>query len=144
MLKEKFFVGQLGTLELIEDVGATDLDFLAPKDTKRFEQIAYGVMALVCVVFLALVISAPKTTPKIEEELKQQVVKIVKNIDVVKKATVKMNVPKETPQSTVKTKTAHALKRMGALAALGSLSKSNQKSGLNLGAVNTTVGPKLS
>jgi hypothetical protein len=46
-----------------------------------------------------------------------------------------------TPTKTVKTTT--TLKRMGALAVLGSLSKGKQKGGVDLGAVNTSAGPGL-
>jgi len=55
-----------------------------------------------------------------------------------------MNQNQKQPEPTKdKPKSIDRLKRMGALAALGSLQKSNQRSGLNLGAATTTAGPGL-
>lgn len=83
----------------------------------------------------------------IEEELKQQVVKIVKmqkpepiklvqkNFNTNTQVTPTKNVPK--------VKTTQTIKRMGALAALGNATNSNQQGGLDLGAVKTSAGPGL-
>lgn len=137
-----FFVGELGHLKLIESIEVTDKNLAAPKDRKNIERATYGIALLMALGLFGLVATAPSSTPKIEEELKQQVVKIVKKIESKKEVTpVAMNVPKES--STVKAKKPANLKRVGALAALGSLSKSSQRAGLNLGAVNTTAGPGL-
>ena len=79
---------------------------------------------------------------KIEEALKQQVVKIVQSLkkpEVVQPkptGTIKENTPKPVQKAV-------SIKRMGALSALGSLKASNQKAGLNLGAAQTTAGPGL-
>jgi hypothetical protein len=78
----------------------------------------------------------------------QQVVQIVrkipprqpqKTIRTVKTDTTETKVETPVPKAS---KTA-SIKRMGALAVLGSLSKSKQKGGVDLGAVNTTAGPGL-
>ena len=76
----------------------------------------------------------PPPTAAIKEDLEQRMVKIVKPKPVEK--TVK-------PEATVaeaKVRPKASLKRMGALAVLGSMSKSNQKGGLDLGAVQTSRG----
>jgi hypothetical protein len=138
-----FLVGKLGRLQWLGDIRATHLDLHYKSTNKNLERWIYIGAAVVSVLVMTAIAFAPKTTGVITEEMKQQVVKIVKNMETVKKVPINMNVPKEVPQSSLKTKKAHTLKRMGALAALGSLSKSTQKSGLNLGAVNTTAGPGL-
>src|SRR5690606_27802917 len=80
-----------------------------------------------------------------QEEIKQEMVKIVKAIPPPPPKTVNIaaTMSKDTPVESVQKKSTNSLKRMGALSALGSLSKSNQRGGLDLGAVNTTAGPGL-
>lgn len=140
--KNTFLIGQLGNLQLIENVDRVDFDFENPKESKFLERLAYGFAATIGIAFFSLVAFAPKMTANIEEDLKQQVVKIVKHMEAKKvSATVNMNMAKDTPVP--KSNKAQALKRVGALEALGSLAKSSQRAGLNLGAVNTTAGPGL-
>lgn len=74
----------------------------------------------------------PASTAK--EDLVQRMVKIVKQKAPEKK------VLQETVAEAKPTRMKASLKRMGALAVLGSLSKSNQKGGLDLGAVQTSRG----
>lgn len=77
----------------------------------------------------------PEPTESIKEDLQQRMVKIVKPKPVEKRVTPEANVAQERP-----TKVKASLKRMGALAVLGSLKSSNQKGGLDLGAVQTSRG----
>lgn len=96
--------------------------------------------------FLSFILNRPKESAKLEQELKQQVVKIVKHVKPQPKttqtATVDNKAEPEVKQKQVTKKTA-SIKRMGALSVLGSLSNSKQRGGVNLGAVNTTAGPGL-
>jgi hypothetical protein len=85
-------------------------------------------------------------TDKINEELKQQVVRIVKQTPpkmqkVVAKAE-NQNQVEQPVEKTITKKTA-AIRRMGALAVLGILSSGKQRGGIDLGAVHTTAGPGL-
>lgn len=101
---------------------------------------------LVAFVFFAIMLTRPKDNPKIEAELKQQVVQILKRIKIQPKPVEQKIADSrvETPKETVRppTKTA-SIKRMGALAVFGSMKSGPQKGGVNLGAVNTTAGPGL-
>ena len=139
---KSFLIGKLGHLQLIERVEQVDFDLSTPQENRTLERLAYGFAAAVGIAFFALVAFAPKMTPNIEEDLKQQVVKIVKTMEAKRvTTTVNMNMAKDTPVP--KSNKAQALKRVGALEALGSLSKSSQRSGLNLGAANVSAGPGL-
>lgn len=145
-LKAKpLLIGQLGHLRLVEDISATDKDAALEKETnRRFYKILASVfvLAILFMGFMATRSSAP--TEAMEEKLKQEVVKIVKSIPPKQKVEVRQQMnTQQTEAVQPKTKTANTLKRMGALAALGSLSKSAQRGGLNLGAANTTAGPGL-
>lgn len=96
---------------------------------------------LLMLSFIGLVTAlAPMANVKLEQELKQQVVQIAKKIPVKQVQPVANTT---TPETVQKAKTNPSLKRMGALAVLGSLKSSNQKGGLNLHAVQTTAGPGL-
>ena len=92
---------------------------------------------------ISIMFNAPlPSEQEMEEEIKQQVVKIIKEQ---KRQTIKMTTISSREKTTKKPKklTKKAIKRMGALAALGSLSKSKQKGGLDLGAVKKSAGPGL-
>ena len=99
---------------------------------------------LLGIFFVSIMFNAPLPSKKeIEEEIKQQVVKIIKKQ---KQRTVEMTFVTSSRKKTAKkpTKmTKKAIKRMGALAVLGSLSQSKQKGGLDLGAVKKSAGPGL-
>ena len=92
---------------------------------------------------ISIMFNAPlPSEQEMEEEIKQQVVKIIKEQ---KRQTIKMTTISSREKTPTKPKklTKRAIKRMGALAALGSLSKSKQKGGLDLGAVKKSAGPGL-
>jgi hypothetical protein len=117
----------------------------APQTEKDNNKLIY-IIALVVFLLNGVFMGVLKLNPPsgaLEEELKQQVVQIVKKIppkEVQKQQVVKKD------QATVQTDTKkkfNGIKRLGALAVLGSLNKSSQKGGLNLNAVNTTAGPGL-
>ncbi|MBL7689413.1 MAG: AgmX/PglI C-terminal domain-containing protein, partial [Bdellovibrionaceae bacterium] len=107
-------------------------------------RLSVSAVALGAIIFLSIVMTRPLENAKLEQQLKQQVVQIVKNIPV-KPQPVQQAVSKtvETTQTVKPTNKTATIKRMGALAVLGSLKTGSQKGGLNLGAVNTTAGPGL-
>ncbi len=117
----------------------------APQTTKDNHKLIYTI-ALLVFLFNGLFMTAMRMagpSEDLKEELKQQVVQIVKKIP--PRETAKQTVVKK-EQATVQADTPkkfNGIKRLGALAVLGSLNKSSQKGGLNLSAVNTTAGPGL-
>lgn len=115
------------------------------KEKSVVRQTLIGVL-LAAVVLFSVMLTRPKDNPKLDAELKQQVVQILKRIKAQPKPVVEKIADSrvETPKETVRppTKTA-SIKRLGALAVLGSMKSGPQKGGVNLGAVNTTAGPGL-
>jgi hypothetical protein len=136
-------VGSLGRLSFVDTVKSTHLDLQNPVEGKKAWRLTWLVLGILFGGALIGMQFVPLSTAKIEEELKQQVVRIVKNItkpDPVKvqpTGTVTENTPKHVPTKTV------SIKRMGALSALGSLKTGKQKAGLDLGAAQTSAGPGL-
>ena len=129
-------IGALGQLDWLqgEEVLAQDVP-----EKKERERLWWGILLLLFlfeVAFILYSFTVPPAPPA-PEVVEEQVVKIEKQPEklVEKKA--------EPVEPTVKKKPVKSLKRMGALAALGSLSKSNQRGGLDMGAVQTTAGPGL-
>lgn len=139
--QKPLLVGQLGHLKFVEKVEATELNSVNPDENKKIWRRILLVVGLFSVSLLGILKLVPHETPKHDEELKQQVVKIVKNI-AKKEATPQPRgtVSDDKPKPVTKNV---SVKRMGALSALGSLKNSLQKSGLNLGAAQTTAGPGL-
>jgi hypothetical protein len=139
-------IQNLGYLRLVDSVGQTPVNEKPAKENGRLWYAILLLLILFQVAFLGYLMNRPIQTAKIDEEMKQQVVKIVKRIppkpqpEVIKTESQKEPEIAKTQPKPVKTA---AIKRMGALAVLGSLAKSNQRGGLNLGAVNTTAGPGL-
>ncbi len=135
-------IGKNVTLRLVQDIAALEKSAELKKDNKRTSiSIVVGVMVLSGALVSWLSTMTGDNAAK-KEELKQQVVQIVKKIQ--PKETVKQQMIK--PDATVKVDTNkkfNGIKRMGALAVLGSMKSSNQRGGLNLNAVNTTAGPGL-
>jgi TonB family protein len=91
---------------------------------------------------------APKTSANIEKDLQQTVVKIVKNIHktvpVANVQVLKTEQVKTENQITKVSPTKIAgLKRMGALATLGSLSTGKNKGGLDISAAQSSAGPGM-
>lgn len=142
--QKPYLVGSLGHLKIVEAVEATHKDNENPEETEKLWWMSVLAMIFLFSAGLGVLKFAPETTPKLEEELKQQVVKIVKNIP--KPETVKMkqqaNVQTQTTNKVAPSKVA-GLKRMGALSALGSLSSGKNKGGLDIGAAQSSAGPGL-
>ncbi len=145
-LKQKpFLVGRLGHLKLVEEVTSFAQDAKHEKENdRRWYQILATFLGLAFLFSLGLRFFVGGPTEQMEENLKQEVVKIVKNIQPKPKVDQNLQMNSQVQEKTTVTpKTTTALKRMGALAALGSLKTGKQKSGLNLNAANTTAGPGL-
>ncbi|MEK7358025.1 MAG: AgmX/PglI C-terminal domain-containing protein, partial [Bdellovibrionota bacterium] len=114
----------------------------------RFKRSVAGT-AVMMVILIALMFILRPDMAKQDEELKQQVVQIVKKIPVkpqpivqhTQAKTEQKQIAKEVRQ-TKPTKTA-SIKRLGALSVFGSMKNGKQRGGVNLGAVNTTAGPGL-
>ncbi len=145
LAKAPVLLGRMGHLRLIEDIQKLDknIDLKKEDDTKML----YILLAILLLAMLfGFIISQNKTqTDSMTEELKQEVVKIVKNMTVQKniQKMVTNQTQEQEIQPTKTTRKENTLKRMGALSALGSLSNSKQKGGIDLGAVKTTAGPGL-
>jgi len=143
--KGPFLVGKLGHLKMVEEVGVTLKDDTAEAESERRWYMLLGGLMLISLAFMFYVRTLPTMTANMEQSLKQEVVKIIKSNPPKPKVEVQ-KVTDSRPTETVPVKTAKTtttLKRMGALAALGSLSNSKQKGGVDLGAVNTSAGPGL-
>lgn len=123
---------------------------LASEDSKTWKVSALASLMLgfIC---MFIIFNAPTPTPdEIEEEVKQQVVKIVKMqkpvpIKPVQKSFNTTRTAQVKPTTNQpKVKSTKTIKRMGALAALGNAtSKTNQQGGLDLGAVKKSAGPGM-
>jgi hypothetical protein len=130
---------------LIEDIQNVDknIDLKDENDSKIIYILL--VILLMAVFFGGFLYQTPTTNDALKEELRQELVKIVKNIPVQPKQVQKLatNQTQENTEQPKVTRKENTLKRMGALSALGSLSNSKQKGGIDLGAVKTTAGPGL-
>lgn len=117
---------------------------LADDDDSTLKRSLLFTLVLGLLMF-SVILNAPKPKPEeIKEEMKQQVVKIIKQqkaevVKLTQNVTSRPTPTTNTPQQ----KSAQSIKRMGALAALGSLSNSNQQGGLDLGATVKSAGPGL-
>ena len=140
-----FSVGALGALRVLPKVEVVAVDEKSPQENNRLWWGSLVATLLVAGGLMTLIAGRPPALVNDAEQLKQEVIKIVKNIPARQKvapATVTRDANVAAETSAVP-KTTDRLKRMGALGALGSLSKSKQVGGLNLGAANTTAGPGL-
>lgn len=118
-----------------------DAEMRSDKEDRLWWMALFATILLVMsfVIFISL---RPVQTEKLEAELREEVVKIVKNIPVTpQKARIVPNSSSNQQQAV--TKSGPSLKRMGALGVLGSLNASKQRGGLNLGAAQTSAGPGL-
>lgn len=135
-------IGKNVRLRLAQSVDDVEMSpTLARDNQKTIVSVVIAVFVL-SGAFIGFLGSLPKDNLALKEELKQQVVQIVKKMQ--PKETPKTQIVK--PDATVKVNTAkkfNGIKRLGALAVLGSLNSGKQKGGLNLNAVNTTAGPGL-
>lgn len=137
-----------GQLRLVTDEAAAESlhrdDVLESDDQKTWwrSMAAMVVLAIGVFAFLLSNVAPPKT----EQQLKQELVQIVRKIPLKPQKTVEQKTvakTEETPTKTAKPTKQMSVKRLGALSVLGSLNSGKQKGGVNLGAVNTTAGPGL-
>lgn len=140
-----FLVGKLGHLKLVEEVGETLKDKVREGEGERRWYLTLAAVLVLATLLMTYIRSLPTMTDKMEQNLRQEVVKIIKSIPLKPKVEMKTvsEMNQEVATTKTVTKTTTTLKRMGALAVLGSLSKGKQKGGVDLGAVNTSAGPGL-
>lgn len=145
LIKTPLLVGRMGHLRLIDDIQNVDknIDLKDENDSKIVYVLL--VILLMTIFFGGFLYQTPTTNDALKEELRQELVKIVKNIPVQPKQIQKLatNQTQDNVEQPKATRKENTLKRMGALSALGSLSNSKQKGGIDLGAVKTTAGPGL-
>lgn len=139
-------LGTYGRLTVVPKIETHQKNEEEGEDKSRLWMLSLLLVLLLTITGSFLVKLAPTTSPKIEAELKQQVVKIAKNI---KKETPvqKMVQPTETKVEPSQTKISPSkiagLKRMGALSVLGSLNSGKNKGGLDMSAAQSTGGPGM-
>lgn len=147
--KGRFEINNFGYLELSDHREITPVIHEVPeKDLSAARKtVLFSVFFYLLIGFLMTDVFAPtqEIAEEVVEEKKREIVKVVrKKITIPKSSTrrtVSLNQAKPTKVNpTTKRK---GWKRRGALAALGQLNKSNQKGGLDLGAVKATAGPGL-
>lgn len=141
-------LGKYGQLKLVTDINSNyknEVNDQSDKQQKKLLLLTLLLMLLFTFIGGYLIKSAPEMTPKIEQELKQEVVKIVKNIQ--KATPVKVQQAKIEKQVDNQTKVSPSkvagLKRMGALSVLGSLNSGKNKGGLDINAAQTSAGPGM-
>lgn len=137
--KNKFSLGSIGHLKLVDKIDVTVEDPIENKDNVKLLTILCLFIIGMNVLFMTFLKNMPQDTAKIEEELQQQVVKIVQRKTPPKTVTANVS---QTNNTTVAKKSTN-LKRMGALAVFGSMKSSNQKGGVNMNAVQSSAGPGL-
>ena len=136
-------IGADSQLRLVTTVGEVVSDQKIGHDSNKRWNTTLALSTLFMIAFLLFILNRPVETAKLEQEMKQQIVQIVKKMpqkQIEQPKVAQKDEPKETPKVTKKTV---SIKRLGALSVLGSMKSSTQKGGLNLGAVNTTAGPGL-
>ena len=137
----QFSIGGLGHLKLVDKIDQIIEDPIENEDNVKLLTLICLFIIGMNVLFMVLMRSIPQNTAKIEEELQQQVVKIVQKKTPPKVNNVSANVSQTNNQSVTKKTT--NLKRMGALAVFGSMKSSNQKGGVDVHAVQSSAGPGL-
>lgn len=142
LIKKPYLLGEMGHLKIIENITATATDAHADEEKERMLYLSLILLLLMFTSVFFTIRNMTTVSPKLEAELKQQVVKIVKDIKRQEPPKIAPTV-KQVAQSTVTAKTSTTLKRMGALSVLGSLKTGSQKGGLNMGAAQTSAGPGL-
>lgn len=134
-------LGSFGSLKVVRDVTAVPADLPVKEDSKRDLRASILLAAAFFLMMLSIFQFAPRESAKIEQELKQEVVKIVQAKEQIRKTVSPTSNMMADPTATkMPTKRAELVKRSGALSALGSLRSGKQRGGLNLGQVNTTAG----
>ena len=140
-------IGEYGRLALVPKIESHQKNAKIDEDKNRLWMLSLLLVLFLLIGGAVLLNFAPASSPKIEEELKQQVVKIVKSIK--QEKTVVQNKIAQPREEKIETPTKispakiSGLKRMGALSALGSLKTGKNKGGLDISAAESTAGPGL-
>lgn len=123
-------------LKLVTDEVAIVTDEKSQEESNKRFYILWASLLVFGFAFLFATRFAPPPTQAVREDLERRIVKIVKKPEVIER-----RITQQANVETVKTnRTAKTLKRMGALRALGQLSRGAQQGGLDLGAVQTSRG----
>ncbi|MGI9548538.1 MAG: AgmX/PglI C-terminal domain-containing protein [Bdellovibrionales bacterium] len=149
--KDKYPVFADYYLEVVDEVSQISPSPKVPQeDLKDFWLSLKSVMSVFLVFIIgALIFYGGEPTIEEEQQIEPQVVKIIKPPRIITPEKVvlnsRSNFSRKSKVRTRKKPVKKSLKRMGALAALGSLSKnsSKQQGGLNLGANSVSSGPGL-
>lgn len=143
LLQQPLVIGALGHLKLVDALTELQTDPSENESSKKTWHASLLLAFCAGALMVTVVRQAPKDAASLQTELKQEIVKIAKTIPK-PQAKQAQNLSVSNPENqTVEKKQNAILKRSGVLSALGSLQKSNQKGGLNLGATQTTAGPGL-
>ncbi len=137
-----------GRIRLVNSVEDIHRDPELKSEGSKTWYASLTILILMSAGFLGFVLNRPSdVTAKLEQEMKQELVQIVKKIPPPPKKLVEQpriqDQKVQAEHKTVKPTKQVSVKRLGALSVLGSLAKSSQKGGVNLGSVNTTAGPGL-
>jgi outer membrane biosynthesis protein TonB len=132
-------------LRLVPQVENTIRDERAASERARHWYLILAVVLLFGGLGAFVLTSEPPKAQDSEAALKQEVIRIVKRIPPRQKpaATVANSQEQTQTKPTEQPKSMDRIKRMGALAALGSLSKGRKVAGVDLNAAQTTAGPGL-
>lgn len=145
MKNTKLPLGSFGALRVVKEVATVSTDGSTKEENKNDLKASILLAFAIFLLLLSIVKFAPRENAKVNEELKQQVVKIVQTKEMKKRTVTPTTTANLADPTATKmpTKKAELVKRSGALSALGSLRSGKQRGGLNLGAVNTTAGVGL-
>lgn len=145
-LKSGFSLENLGSIKELTSVEKVSCDV---KEPERESRLWWRIFSL-CIVFmlggLIAVLQAPREIEELEEELKTHIVRIIEKAKQQPKPVAvasQMSRPSMDEQKSKVVPRKKNVQRLGALAVLGSMKKSRQRGGLNLGAAKATEGPGL-
>ncbi|MCE3010368.1 MAG: AgmX/PglI C-terminal domain-containing protein [Proteobacteria bacterium] len=139
----KFEVPGLGFITEFEEA-ALQKDVVLEEPEEKVWWLALIVTMLFIGGLMSYLLTHPIETAQRDAELKQEVVKIVKNIPITPKKPAAQAQSSNNMNPTSKVAPSkEAVRRQGALAVLGSMNSGKQRGGLNLGAAQTTAGPGL-
>jgi hypothetical protein len=145
--KNELTLGTYGRLTVVPKIQTHQKNEEEAEDKNKLWMLSLLLVLLFTIGGGVLLRIAPATSDKIEDDLKQQVVKIVKHIKKETPPPQKMAQPSETKVEPTQTKISPTkiagLKRMGALSVLGSLKSGKNKGGLDMSAAQSTGGPGM-
>lgn len=149
LLNDKVAIQGLGHLCLVTDVAQMDKDVVTEEEHKRDLYLSMLLVAMLAILLMSFILGGKNKNEVLAEATHQELVRIVAKAQIKKEKVIErpnFTNNKEmavTEKAQPTTKRNDAIKRMGALAVLGSLKSGKQKGGIDLGAVNTTAGPGL-